>query len=46
VAEVQQDTEIVQSDLLMASRVRAAFGKMILLRGSRGLYSITKLISG
>ena len=30
----------------MAIRVRAAFGKMILLRGSRGLYSITNLISG
>ena len=30
----------------MPSRVRAAFGKMILFRGSRGLYSITNLISG
>ncbi len=29
----------------MASRVRAAFGKMILFRGSRGLYSITNLMS-
>src|SRR6185437_4419851 len=30
----------------MASRVRAAFGKMILLRGSRGLYSMTNRMSG
>ena len=30
----------------MASRVRAAFGKMILFRGSRGLYSMTNLMSG
>ena len=30
----------------MPSSVRAAFGKMILFRGSRGLYSITKLMSG
>jgi hypothetical protein len=34
-----------QPTLWMASRVRAAFGKTILFLGSRGLYSITNLMS-